>query len=250
MNRPNGPFPVSKAMDLNHDHHHLQAQLETLARYPEALTGQCEPMRQWEYAMALYAIATWQDARDAPPPLDPDPDSLTHALPKPARDPLQICDVGGAGSHFWQVLTSVTPENITVVDPNGGSIPEVGQAVLLSLSIEEYAAHAYHNQFDVLTSISVIEHVEEVRKFFRACHMLLKPGGLLFLTTDYWDAEGPDTAHFHWMRKRIYNADRVRKLLQDIRELGFKSFGTSDWGYHGPQVYDYSACSVALVKKG
>jgi cyclopropane fatty-acyl-phospholipid synthase-like methyltransferase len=95
----------------------------------------------------------------------------------------------------------------------------------------------------------VIEHVEEIRKFFRACHMLLKPGGLLFLTTDYWDAEGDDTAHFHWMRKRIYNAERMRKLQGDLRELGYASFGQADWAYHGPQVYDYAVCSTAMVKK-
>ena len=190
--------------------------------------------------MALYAIQGWYQAQ-------------VSQVTQVGIPPFQICDVGGAGSNFWQVLAGLTSEPVVVVDPTTtqqtlrGHLGGVGEVI--KDSVEHFVTYAHHGQFDILTCISVIEHVEEVRKFFRACHMLLKPGGLLFLTTDYWDAEGDDTAHFHWMRKRIYNDERMRTLLGGLRELGYASLGQADWSYKGPQVYDYSIASAAMVKK-
>ncbi|GAB4237085.1 MAG: hypothetical protein Kow00121_64230 [Elainellaceae cyanobacterium] len=40
--------------------------------------------------------------------------------------------------------------------------------------------------FDILTSISVIEHGVNLDAFFQEANRLLKPEGLLFVTTDYW----------------------------------------------------------------
>lgn len=184
--------------------------------------------------MALYTIQGWQEGR--------------HALDR--GNPLQICDIGGAGSNFWQLLTTLTSEPVILIDPD---FPEEIEArpqgaPAFRRTIESYAAQARHDQFDILTCISVIEHVAELRPFFRAARMLLKPGGLLFLTTDYWGAEGPDVAHFNWMRKRIYNQTLLRKLLASLRELGYASFGQADWAYPGNQLYDYSVVSAALVK--
>ena len=230
-------LPYSKVCNLPGDAEQLAPFSAMVDRYPDALAGQ-HAIRRWEYAMALRTIDGWVNGPIVHPPY--------------TGDPLQICDVGGAGSNFWQVLTGVTSEDIIVIDAALTTLP-AGQVLGIQGTVEEVAAGsapiARHGQFDILTCISVIEHVEEVRKFFRACHMLLKPGGLLFLTTDYWDAEGDDTAHFHWMRKRIYNDERMRTLLGGLRELGYASFGQADWAYHGPQVYDYAVCSAAMVKK-
>jgi SAM-dependent methyltransferase len=228
-------LPYSKACDLVGDAPHLSPFFAFVDQHPDALAGQ-HAIRRWEYAMALYAITGWTVHQTLT-----DPQDLR-------RDPLEICDVGGAGSGFWQVLTEVTTTDIVLVDPSLTDVPH-GRRVIVREGVEAFAAHTYHGRFDIITCISVIEHVEEIRKFFRACHMLLKPGGLLFLTTDYWDAEGDDTAHFHWMRKRIYNDERMRTLLGGLRELGYASFGQADWAYHGPQVYDYAVCSAAMVKK-
>jgi SAM-dependent methyltransferase len=171
---------------------------------------------------------------------------------EPNTTPLQILDVGGAGSNFWQTLTAITSETVILVDPNHKQAPAGGAEANIewfSSSIEDFAAATAHMRFDVATCISVVEHVDIIRPFFRAIHMLLKPGGLLFLTTDFWDSHGPDVAHFHWMRKRIYNEETIKRLLEDLRALGFRSFGESDWSYHGHQLYDYSIASAAMVRK-
>lgn len=234
--RPDSPLPYSKICDLSGDAEQLGPYLQAVDAHPEALAGQ-HAIRRWEYAMALYTIREW---------------TLASTSPGHDRAALQICDVGGAGSNFWQVLTDVTRDDIIVVDDRLETLP-IGQVLGVRVTIEEAAAgvspQVREGKFDLLTCISVIEHVEEVRKFCRACHHLLRPGGLFFLTADYWDVDGADTAHYHWMRKRIYNVDRVRRLLEDCRTLGFRSMGLADWAYHGPQLYDYSVCSLALLKR-
>lgn len=241
MSRCHSGLAYSKAANVAGDLPQLSEFTGQLDRYPDVLEGQ-HAIRKWEYAMALRTIQAWEVTQ--PVVVEASRDRPQHVVP------LCICDVGGAGSNFWQVLTRLTSEDILILDPTGPELPDrLPQRQVFRETVEEYTRHAPLGQFDTLTAISVIEHVTQVKHFFRACHALLKPGGLLFFTTDYWDAEGPDTAHFHWMRQRIYNAGLIRKLLEDLREVGFQSFGEADWSYHGPQCYDYSVCSVAMVKK-
>jgi SAM-dependent methyltransferase len=45
--------------------------------------------------------------------------------------------------------------------------------------------------YDVAVSISVIEHGVDLEAFFQESSRLLKPGGLLFVTTDYWAEKLP-----------------------------------------------------------
>lgn len=45
--------------------------------------------------------------------------------------------------------------------------------------------------YDVLTSISVIEHGVNLDAFFAEADRLLKPNGILFVTTDYWETKIP-----------------------------------------------------------
>lgn len=244
-----GELAYSKVCDLQGDAAGLADAYQLVDIFPEALQGQ-HPIRRWEYAMAIHTIADWHARRAAA--LVTGRDDAGNPESADLGEPLVIADVGGAGSNFWMVLRNATAKPVVLIDERyqgmatGAFHPDVWVA---PCTVEDYAGSHAHGQFDVVTTISVIEHVKEVRKFLRAIAMLLKPGGLLFLTTDYWEAEGPDTAHFHWMRERIYNADRMRKLLADCRELGFRSFGEADWSWNGPQVHDYSMCSAALVRK-
>ena len=182
------------------------------------------PMRRWEYAMALRACTTWYDVT-AKRPQGP------------------VIDVGGAGSPFWRM---VNPYACTVIDPDGGV--DLAEHLRLggALASEVYC-------------LSVLEHVEDLDRFLYHLSCLVAPGGLLFLTMDYREQEGPDTAHFHWMRKRIFAPSSYLGLVGDFPDAhgfldrDFQLLGGMDGRqpliYHGPQVYDYTFASLALVKR-
>lgn len=217
------------------------------------LTGQ-HPMRRWEYGMALTALETWE-AEQPPCAADTNGDrncGQRHCLTCRRN----FIDVGGAGSPFSTLLPK--DAQIMVLDP---ALPDAqtqrrgdsGLLTLVDLTVEQYCLQngpAVDPPYtDAIFCLSVLEHVPEPRTTLRAMCSLLRPGGLLFLTVDYWNSEGPDTAHFHWMRHRIYNEESLKRLLEDGRTFGLRRFGASDWTYHGPTVYDYSFFAAALVKR-
>jgi len=232
MKRPS--MPLSKCMDPAADYPQLGPELDLVARY-NATEGQAD-QRRWEYAMAHRAIAEWLAAQQQADGWE--------------DHPVRACDVGGAGSRFALTLTEVAKE-VDVVDP--ALIPEDCHARISTFPTDlwQHAATQAHDQYDLLTAISVLEHVpdEEVRRFLRAARMLLRKGGLLVFTVDCWNTPGPDRAHFHWMRKRIYTPDTLRALHQSLWELGFLRFGRSDYVYHGPTIYDYGFASLMMIKK-
>lgn len=185
----------------------------------EDLVGQ-HPMRRWEYALTLHAITAWQAERE------------------PLTAPLALLDVGGAGSPFVPRLQALYGALLTttLIDPvvNHG----IEQSTLPDASV------------DIVTCLSVLEHVPRPTPFLRACARHLRPGGLMVLTVDYWDCEGEDTAHFHWMRERIYNRRSLTDVMTYCREtLGLRRFGGADWTYFGNHVYDYSFASLVLRKE-
>lgn len=178
--------------------------------------------RRWEYAMALRALTDFGGT-----------------LP---RHPV-ILDVGGNGSPFQHMLG----EPVIVVDPSlpaGQSIETYARKVELEY-LDYHPAHA-------VFCISTIEHVPYagLPSFFKALAAVLRPGGLLFLTTDCWGLSGPDTAHFHWMRERIYTMNEWRFVAASFEALGFTFLGDQDWDYHGDSVNgSYSFCCLAMVKR-
>ena len=189
-----------------------------LARVRAVGIGAQHDLREWEYSLALRALVTHREH-----------------YPTPPADYL-VLDVGGAGSTFSAMVTGPGVA-CKVVDPK------------INKSIEQVSPVPPYALADAVVSISTIEHVKEPLPFLQACHRVLAPGGLLFLTFDYWNQSGPDTAMFHWMRERIYNQLTWGLLAADCVAMGFQAFGETDVTYHGDHVYDYSFCSLALTKE-
>lgn len=104
-------------------------------------------------------------------------------------------------------------------------------------------------QFDTVFCISVLEHVSDEEQFIADLASIVRLHGRLFLTVDYWDRpeDIPDTAHFHWMRRRIYCPSSFQRILARLIECGLLPLWP-DPTWHGPQVYDYSFASLALTR--
>ncbi len=207
------------------------------------LAGQHE-IRAWEYTTALLALDYYiQDVSFDPG--DPDqPIDLSQSV-------AQLADIGGAGSNFWKALTDYTTLPITRIDPNH-DWTDNNAALYFRETLSEFRQHSPAQTFHAVFAISVIEHVPEAHllEFLTDLGALVRPGGLLVLTTDVGD-HPDDTFHFHWMRERIYTPAHLLTLHALFAEHGFRTLGDvpPDYRWDGPTVYDYTMGSVVLVKE-
>ena len=92
----------------------------------------------------------------------------------------------------------------------------------LKLSIQSLEETNYQsNTFDFVTSLSVIEHGVDIHKYFIEMNRILKKGGLLLTSTDYWLEKITNT-------KRVLSRgspDKVfdRSEIEDAIAIGEKS---------------------------
>lgn len=216
-------LPLSKTLDPT-DFDDLAVELTIVEQHFRADQPQ-HPMRRWEYALALRAISTWREGKDY-------------------RYPRSIVDVGGAGSPLWRMLAPIA--STRMLDP------------LVNHTLEYYLTHVTSDPelHDVVTCISVLEHVEDLDRFCYHLRCLTAPGGLLFLTVDYCNAPRypvADTYDLHWMRTQIFNAYSLARLTADFLRNDFKLLGAVDYTWHGnhigPPESAYTFASLALVKR-
>ena len=64
---------------------------------------------------------------------------------------------------------------------------EIQEFKQINLSIQNLENTNYrNNMFDYITSLSVIEHSINIEKYFKEMNRILKKGGMLLTSTDYW----------------------------------------------------------------
>jgi hypothetical protein len=214
---------LTRFMDFDADMIELAPQA-TLVKVHFDRESPQDPHRQWEYAFAIKAIQEWDWQRG------------------PVGKVAEAYDIGGAGSpllHMLEAMSILTQ----VIDPKFNM--NLSQVADL---IRRQVAHPA----EIVTCISTIEHVPDEAGFVHDLAEVVAPGGLLFMTADAWNGYpgSKDTAHFHWLRERIYCPESWQKLQKFFIDLGFQPFGETDWTYHGDQLYgSYTFCSMALRKE-
>ena len=90
------------------------------------------------------------------------------------------------------------------------------------------------NFFDFITSLSVIEHGVDLDKYFREMNRVLKPGGLLLTSTDYWKDKIRTDPH---ERDKIFSREEMETVLANISKYGFKLVGPMDYSFQDKVVY-------------
>lgn len=77
--------------------------------------------------------------------------------------------------------------------------------------------------FDWAISISVIEHGVDLKAFFQEAYRILKPKGLLFITTDYWEekVEVEDSIQPFDLPWQIFSKSQIQDAITIAQACGF-----------------------------
>lgn len=101
---------------------------------------------------------------------------------------LSVLDVGCGGGLLCEPLARLGA-NVTGIDETSRSIDIASQhateqGLTISYACQTLADHQQTDKaYDVITALEIIEHVDDPQDFIRKCSDLLKPGGLLFIST-------------------------------------------------------------------
>jgi len=104
-------------------------------------------------------------------------------------------------------------------------------------------------QYDVVMSISTIEHVETSLELgaWREMFDLLKPGGLMIVTMDCFP-EAKKGYIYDAVRYTNYDMKLVKKRVDELKSYGMIPVGEEDYRWHGVHVDDGSFASVHMRK--
>lgn len=81
---------------------------------------------------------------------------------------------------------------------------------------------------DLITSLSVLEHVPRVGEFFDEMARLLKPSGYLLVSTDYWPDQIESPGQAYGAPIKIFSESSVGEMLQLAADSGFDLLGDPD----------------------
>jgi SAM-dependent methyltransferase len=112
-------------------------------------------------------------------------------------------------------------------------------------------------RFDAITCLSVIEHGVPIKAFLVEAARLLRPGGVLFISTDY-DQSPPDTTGklAYGQPVHIFGPDEIRGIVNQADDAGLRLVGDLKLEHQQRPVHwqrvgiDYTFLSLGLRKQG
>lgn len=114
-------------------------------------------------------------------------ETVAHHFSRPLQD-LTILDIGCGGGLICEPLTRLGAQ-VTGIDASEKSITVARtHADLMRLTIDYQLATAEdlaetNKRYDVVLALEIVEHVADVAGFLKACCTLVKPQGILILST-------------------------------------------------------------------
>lgn len=237
---------------LHPDDYAFLSHAEPLRQFEREMTAAGVPHREWhehrlwEYASMMQQLEELGVSRRA-----------------------RIIDVGSGGSFFPPYLVVQGYSNVALTDSmKYGDVTDmvsrqrdyyharvgdqITNMVLFDLTLEDMSPrpdigwNGASNAWDVVMCISTIEHVDDHDAAMREMVRVVKPGGYVFITSDYFR----DLAHFEQSISRHLQVTPYREdfVLSLPERFGLEFVGETDLRYRGDFVHNYSFVNVCMRK--
>lgn len=133
-----------------------------------------------------------------------------------------ILDAGGIpASAFLPTLAKLGYKRLMALDLCNPDIPAIVDNVVYKkgdITSTKYPAKF----FEAVACLSVIEHGVELTSFFREMSRILKPGGSLIVSADYWDTKIDNTEGrmAYGVPVLIFSEQEIRKAIDIAASFG------------------------------
>jgi len=165
-----------------------------------------------------------------------------------------LIDVGAGASFFDPFLAQIYPKLCCTDSMKYGNVTEMVEAQrsaygvempLLDLPLEDMSA-VPSDSLDVTLCISTIEHVDDHDRAMRELVRITRPGGYIFITSDYFR----DLPQWEASPSRHLQVTPYRQeFVEDIpSKFGVAFVGDTDLTYCGDFVHSYSFVNICLSK--
>ena len=190
------------------------------------------PHRFWEYASIMQQLIELGVSADA-----------------------EIIDIGAGASFFDPYLALSYPRLCCTDTEKYGDYSWMVQKQreaygvalpLYNVPVESMSIE-WTDKFDVTLCISTIEHVDSHDIAFAELVRITKPGGYIFVTSDYFrNLEQFEQSVSRHLQVTPYRKEFVLNLPQ---RFAVDFVGETDLDYCGDFVHNYSFCNIALRKR-
>lgn len=166
----------------------------------------------------------------------------------------RILDIGAYASEILPILYKLGFRQLAGVDLNP-RLPAMPHSDVIDFRISDFMRTPFSNsEFDMVTSISVIEHGYDGKRLFLEIARLLKPGGFFIASFDYWPEKiSTDGIAMFGMDWRIFSRADIGALLDEASAHGLDPVGPFDYEAEDRPIScagkDYSFAWLALQKR-
>lgn len=236
------------------DYDQLQRELARVDKIAELSGGWPSvqhPHRRWEYALMLQTFQSW---------------FAMYRWDAARRHSLYIADVGGCVGLTTPLFMAfdhiVSMYEIWAYGNETNQFWQQVHALRGTLKIERVPTlidrplcglvDGDRNVYDAAFCISTLEHIGAYQQAFGDLLSMVRPGGLVFLTTDYAEDEVDHYANANLRAGRMFNIDVYNRLIAQGQAMGFTLFGGEPelaWTEDCRLVNDSGFASLAIVRE-
>ena len=192
-----------------------------------------DPPKNWDNVKAL----NWMMKRH------PNPDSV-------------ILDAGGIqASAFLPSLQKFGYKRLVALDLTNPDPPRFQGAITYRRGDITQTGYP-HNYFDAVGCLSVIEHGVDLEKFFSEMARIMKRGGSLVVSTDYWDEKvvNIDGRRAYGVPVHIFSRQEIEQAIEVAKKHGFRIEQDLDFDCRDRTIswmgFDYTFIILCFIARG